>query len=69
VSALSLLAQAQQALERAAQVDAGLQPLVQQIDAAQTSLSDLSHDLRRLAERTEADPQRLAELDARLRAG
>ncbi len=66
VSALSLLAQAQQALERAAQVDAGLQPLVQQIDAAQTSLSDLSHELRRLAERTEADPQRLAELDARL---
>jgi DNA repair protein RecN (Recombination protein N) len=65
---LPLLAQAQQALERAAQVDAGLQPLVQQIDSAQTSLSDLSHELRRLAERTEADPQRLAELDARLSA-
>ena len=64
--ALSLLAQAQLALERAAQVDAGLQSLVQQIDAAHTSLSDLSHELRRLAERTEADPQRLAELDARL---
>ncbi|WP_449370194.1 DNA repair protein RecN [Thiomonas sp.] len=63
---LPLLAQAQQALARAAQVDADLQPLVQQIDAAQTSLSDLSHELRRLAERTEADPQRLAELDARL---
>ncbi|WP_079417265.1 DNA repair protein RecN [Thiomonas intermedia] len=63
---LPLLAQAQQALERALQVDAGLQPLVQQIEAAQTSLSDLSHELRRLAERTEADPQRLAELDVRL---
>ena len=61
-----MLAQAQQALERAVLVDAGLQPLVQQVDAAQASLSDLSHELRRLAERTEADPQRLAELDARL---
>ena len=65
---LSMLALAQQALERAAQVDVGLQPLVQQVDAAQASLSDLSHELRRLAERTEADPQRLAELDARLSA-
>lgn len=68
VSALALLAQAQQALERAAQVDAGLQPLVQQIDSAHTSLRELGHDLQRLAERTEADPQRLAELDARLAA-
>jgi DNA repair protein RecN (Recombination protein N) len=68
VSALALLSQAQQALERAAQVDASLQPLVQQLDSAHTSLRDLGHDLQRLAERTEADPQRLAELDARLAA-
>ncbi|MGC9163831.1 MAG: DNA repair protein RecN, partial [Thiomonas sp.] len=68
VGALALLAQAQQALQRAAQVDASLQPLVQQIDSAHTSLRELGHDLQRLAERTEADPQRLAELDARLAA-
>ncbi|MGC8808269.1 MAG: DNA repair protein RecN [Thiomonas sp.] len=68
VSALALLAQAQQALERAAQVDTGLQPLVLQIESAHTSLHELAHDLHRLAERTEADPQRLAELDARLAA-
>ena len=67
-SALTLLAQAQQALEQAVQVDVALQPLLQQLDTAQTSLHDLSHALRRLAERTEADPQRLAELDTRLAA-
>ena len=66
LGALPLLAQAQQALEQAAQVDASLLPLVQQIESAHTSLRDLSHALHRLAERTEADPQRLAELDARL---
>ncbi|MBN2692443.1 MAG: DNA repair protein RecN [Burkholderiaceae bacterium] len=66
ISALSLLVQAQQALEQAALVDGSLQPLVLQIESAHTSLRDLSHDLHRLAERTEADPQRLAELDARL---
>ncbi|MGC9164092.1 MAG: DNA repair protein RecN, partial [Thiomonas sp.] len=49
-----------------AQVDTGLQPLVLQIESAHTSLHELAHDLHRLAERTEADPQRLAELDARL---
>ncbi|WP_298292732.1 DNA repair protein RecN [Thiomonas sp.] len=66
VGALSLLAQARQAVERASDVDPAVQPLVQQLDAAQTSLHDLSHALRRLAQHTEADPQRLAEVDARL---
>lgn len=66
VGALRLLAQAQQALERAAQVDPALLTMVQQIESAHTSLRELGHDLQRLAARTEADPQRLAELDARI---
>lgn len=66
VGALSLLAQARQAVERAGEIDSAVQPLLQQLDAAQTSLHDLSHELRRLAQHSEADPQRLAEVDARL---
>ena len=66
VGALHLLALAQQALAQAVEVDAALLPLLQQIESAQTSLHDVAHDLRRLAERTEADPQRLADLETRL---
>lgn len=66
IGALHLLAMAQQALAQAVEVDAALLPLLQQIESAQTSLHDVAHDLRRLAERTEADPQRLADLETRL---
>lgn len=65
-SALPLLLQAAQALGGAAELDPALQPHSQQLAATVAELRELAHDLARAAERTEADPERLAEVDARL---
>lgn len=65
---LRLLGQAQHAVEQATELDPELQPYRQQIETAADTLADLAHELRRAADRTEADPDRLAEVDARLSA-
>ena len=65
---LRLLTQAQHAVGQAAELDPTLQPHQQQLAAVADTLSDLAQDLRRAAERTEADPERLVEVDARLSA-
>ena len=66
VGVLRLLALAQQALAQAAEVDPAVAPLLQQIETAQSVVADAAHEVRRMAERTESDPQRLAELESRL---
>jgi DNA repair protein RecN (Recombination protein N) len=50
-----------------ARLDAGLAPLAERLAAAHAELADLAGDLERYAARSDADPARLAELDARLR--
>ena len=50
-----------------AQLDPELAPLAERLSAAHGELADLATDLSRYAERSDSDPARLAELDARLR--
>ncbi len=66
--ALRLLARAQQALQPAAAIDPGLQPALEQLDQLQTLGAELGHELAARLRQADVDPQRLAEVDARLSA-
>jgi DNA repair protein RecN (Recombination protein N) len=50
----------------AADIDAALGPLAERFDGAYSELLDVAHDLGRYAERVEADPERLREVEERL---
>jgi DNA repair protein RecN (Recombination protein N) len=65
----SLVSRAIDALGDVADFDAAtLQPVVEELRSAQVQLEDAAHTLNSYLGRTEVDPQRLEELDARLSA-
>ena len=66
--ALRMLARAQQALQPAAAIDPGLQPVLEQLDQLHTLGAELGHELAARLRQADVDPQRLAEVDARLSA-
>ncbi len=66
--AVRLLARAQQALQAAAAIDPQLQALQEQMEAARALGADLGHEVAARLRQADVDPQRLAELDARLSA-
>lgn len=65
-SAIDLTAHALAAAQEASQYDAALADAVAALEGAQAQLADAQHTLQAAAARAEGDPQRLAELDARL---
>src|SRR4030095_3244560 len=65
-SVLSTIAQTQRALRDAAQHDARLQPIAEQMETARISLQDIAYALRDYADHIDADPQELERLQARL---
>lgn len=64
-SARDRLALAERELRRAAELDARLLPTLDRLVAAVSEADELAIELRRYAEGIEADPKRLAELEAR----
>jgi DNA repair protein RecN (Recombination protein N) len=64
----ALTSRAIAALADVAHIDALLAPVVEVLRSAQAQLEDAAHTLTGYLGRTEVDPQRLAELDARLAA-
>ncbi len=67
-SAASLAARAIEALAEVTHYDASLEPVLEVLRGAQAQLEDAAHTLAAYLGRVEPDPQRLAELDARLAA-
>jgi DNA repair protein RecN (Recombination protein N) len=65
--AADLTAAAARAVAELARLDPALGPLAERLGAAHGELADLARDLERYATRSDSDPARLAELDARLR--
>ncbi len=63
-----MLARAQAGLQSAAAIDAALQPLLEQFEAARALLGELAHDVAARLRQAEVDPARLDEVDARLSA-
>jgi DNA repair protein RecN (Recombination protein N) len=68
VNAASLARRALDALEDAARIDARLAPVVEVLQGAVAQLDDAAHSLSGYLQHTDLDPERLAELDARLAA-
>jgi DNA repair protein RecN (Recombination protein N) len=67
-SAASLALRAAGALASAARIDARLAPIAEVLQGAHAQLADAAHSLSAYLQHTDVDPQRLAELDARLAA-
>lgn len=67
-SAASLAARAIEALAEVTHYDASLDPVLEVLRGAQAQIEDAAHTLAAYLGRVEPDPQRLAELDARLAA-
>jgi len=67
-SAASLAQQASDALAGVAHFDARLAPVLEIVQGAQAQLQDAAHTLSGYLQHTDIDPDRLAELDARLAA-
>ncbi len=65
-SVLSQIAQAQRLLRDAAQHDARLQPLLEQMEASRIGIHDLAYALRDYAGQIDADPQELERIQSRL---
>jgi len=65
-SVLSIIAQTQRVIREAAQHDARLQPIAEQMETARISLQDIAYGLRDYADHVDADPQELERLQARL---
>jgi len=65
-SVLSQIAQSQRSLRDAAQHDARLLPLVEQLEASRIGIHDIAYALRDYAGQVDADPQELERLQARL---
>jgi DNA repair protein RecN (Recombination protein N) len=67
-SASSLTRRAADAVAEAARIDARLAPIAEVLQGAQAQLDDAAHSLSAYLQHTDLDPERLAELDARLSA-
>jgi DNA repair protein RecN (Recombination protein N) len=67
-NAAALALQAADALIEAARLDARLAPIADVLQGAQAQLNDAAHSLSGYLQHTDIDPERLAELDARLSA-
>jgi DNA repair protein RecN (Recombination protein N) len=67
-SASSLVRRAADAVAEASRIDALLAPIADVLQGAQAQLDDAAHSLSAYLQRTDLDPERLAELDARLSA-
>jgi DNA repair protein RecN (Recombination protein N) len=67
-NAAALALQAADALTEAARIDARLAPIAEVLQSAHAQLTDAAHSLSGYLQHTDIDPQRLAELDARLSA-
>jgi DNA repair protein RecN (Recombination protein N) len=65
-AALDLVARAQTRLGEAAAIDPKLNPQIELIASARLSLEEAAHGLRGYAEKIEADPARLEQIDNRL---
>ena len=65
-SAVDRIAASLRELEKAARIDATLEPTVRQIEEARTLLDDAGRQLGNYAERIEGDPERLAFVDDRI---
>jgi DNA repair protein RecN (Recombination protein N) len=65
-SVLSIIAQSQRALRDAAQHDARLQPILEQMEASRISLQDAAYALRDYTDKVDADPQELERAQTRM---
>lgn len=68
VNALALLSQAQVALAELQEMDPGLQPMLETLDSAVVQLEEASRALNRYLQKSELDPERLAEVESRIQA-
>jgi DNA repair protein RecN (Recombination protein N) len=68
VNALDLLSQAQAKLAELQAIDIGLQPMLETLDSAVVQLEEASRALNRYLQKSELDPARLAEVEARIQA-
>jgi DNA repair protein RecN (Recombination protein N) len=68
INASALVQRAADALAEATSIDARLAPIVEVLQGAQAQLDDAVHSLSAYLQHTDLDPERLAELDARLAA-
>jgi len=67
-NAAALTLHAADALAEAARIDARLAPVAEVLQSAHAQLTDAAHSLSTYLQHADVDPQRLAELDARLSA-
>ncbi len=65
-SVLSTIAQTERGVRDAAQHDARLRPITEQLESARIAIQDIAYALRDYADQVEADPQQLERLQARL---
>lgn len=68
VNALDLLSQAQSKLAELKEMDVGLLPIADTLDSAVVQLEEASRALNRYLQKSELDPARLAEVEARIQA-
>ncbi|SDK39368.1 DNA replication and repair protein RecN [Methylophilus rhizosphaerae] len=68
VNAMDLLSQVQSKLAELQAMDAGLQSIAETLDSAVIQLEESSRALNRYLQRSELDPERLAEVEARIQA-
>ena len=68
VNALDLLSQAQAKLLELQAIDAGLQSMAETLDSAVVQLEEASRALNRYLQKSELDPERLAEVETRIQA-
>jgi DNA repair protein RecN (Recombination protein N) len=66
LNALRLVSRAAGALREVADYDPALAPVIEALDSAELQLQDAAHSLSGYLNRTDLDPQRLAELDDRM---
>ncbi|WP_229007011.1 DNA repair protein RecN [Methylophilus sp. Leaf408] len=66
VNALELLAQVQAKLSELQAMDAGLQPIAEILDSSVIQLEEASRELNRHLQKSELDPEKLAEIEARI---
>ena len=66
VNALDLLSQAQSKLAELQAMDAGLQTIAETLDSAVIQLEESSRALNRYLQKSELDPERLADVEARI---
>ncbi|HSI46295.1 MAG TPA: DNA repair protein RecN [Methylophilus sp.] len=68
VNALEMLSQVQAKLAELQAMDAGLQSIAETLDSAVIQLEESSRELNRYLQKSELDPERLTEVEARIQA-